>query len=62
MKALHKDEKDEANARFHRCGAGHGEGAGNVHPSGRLTETPSVELFIWAEEAARAALAKAKGE
>ena len=57
----HKDEKDEANARF-IAAAPDMEKALEMYIQAADTETPCVELFIWAEEAARAALAKARGE
>ena len=61
MKALHKDEKDEANARF-IAAAPDMEKALEMYIQAADSQVPCVELFIWAEEAARAALAKAKGE
>ena len=51
----------EANARF-IAAAPDMEKALEMYIQAADTESPCVELFIWAEEAARAALAKARGE
>ena len=51
----------EANARF-IAAAPDMEKALEMYIQAADSEAPCVELFIWAEEAARAAIAKAKGE
>ena len=51
----------EANVRF-IAAAPDMEAALEMYIQAADSQVPSVELFVWAEEAARAALAKAKGE
>ena len=53
--------KDEANARFIAT-APDMEKALEMYIQAEDSELPSVEQFLWAGEAARAALAKARGE
>jgi hypothetical protein len=61
MKTLFKDDMDEANARF-IAAAPDMEKALEMYIQAEDSEPSSVEQFVWAGEAARAALAKAKGE
>ena len=61
MATLHKGEKDEANARF-IAAAPDMEKALQMYIQAEDSEPSSVEQFAWAGDAARAALAKAKGE
>ena len=61
MKTLFKDNMDEANARF-IAAAPDMEKALEMYIQAEDSEPSSVEQFAWAGDAARAALAKAKGE